>query len=90
MYGRLVDGRLERAPYSIIRYITVKGVPKAFRVSNPSGAMYIEAGYLPVIEADCPDDGNNYDMVYTERDGAIYGEWINVDEFEGTNEVDIS
>lgn len=75
MYGKLVNGRFEKAPYSIICNIEVNGVLKAFRVSNPSDAQYTDAGYLPVTETEYPSDGGYYELVYTERDGTIYGKW---------------
>ncbi|MBQ7821181.1 MAG: hypothetical protein IJ391_02745 [Clostridia bacterium] len=76
MYGTIKDGVLISAPDSIVCDIEVNGGNKPFRMYNPTAKMYKDAGYLPVIEAEYPDDGKYYEKVYAERDGAIYGEWV--------------
>ncbi len=83
MYAKLLNGILEPAPLDLLCEIEVRGTNKVFQVFNPAPEQYIKAGYLPVIEADYPenDEGNfkYYEKVYTERDGVIYGEWVECD-----------
>lgn len=80
MYAKLFDGALISAPASITDEIEVNGVKKAFKFYTPSDAQYRKAGYLPVITADYPEtdmeNPKHYKLIYTERDGAIYGEWV--------------
>ncbi|MBQ4137383.1 MAG: hypothetical protein IJD67_04660 [Clostridia bacterium] len=80
MYAKLFDGVLISAPATIKDEIEVNGVKKAFKFYTPSDAQYRKAGYLPVITADYPEtdmeNPKHYTLSYTERDGAIYGEWV--------------
>ena len=83
MFGTLKNGILIPAPKAIDADIEIDGVVRRARVYNPKPEHYKSAGYLEVIEADYPevseDDVRYFEKVYTERDGAIYGEWVEVD-----------
>lgn len=89
MFGTLKDGILIPAPKAIDADIEIDGVVRRARVYNPKPEHYKSAGYLEVIEADYPevseDDVRYFEKVYTERDGAIYGEWV---EAEAPEEVE--
>lgn len=80
MYGKIVNGVFVEAPNSIVCNIEVKDEMKPYKIFNPTDKQYKEAGYFPVIKAEYPEtDIENpkyYELVYTERDGAIYGEWV--------------
>lgn len=83
MFGTLKDGILIPAPKAIDADVEIDGVIRRARVYNPKPEHYKSAGYLEVIEADYPevteDDTRYFEKVYTERDGVIYGEWVEVD-----------
>lgn len=83
MFGTLKDGILIPAPKAIDADIEIDGVVRRARVYNPKPEHYKSAGYLEVIEADYPevteDDTRYFEKVYTEREGAIYGEWVEMD-----------
>jgi hypothetical protein len=83
MFGTLKDGILIPAPKAIDADIEIDGIVRRARVYNPKPEHYKSAGYLEVIEADYPevaeDDIRYFEKVYTERDGAIYGEWVEVE-----------
>lgn len=83
MFGTLKDGILIPAPKAIDADIEIDGVIRRARVYNPKPEHYKSVGYLEVIEEDYPevaeDDVRFFEKVYTERDGAIYGEWVEVD-----------
>ncbi len=83
MFGTLKDGILIPAPRAIDADIEIDGVVRRARVYNPKPEHYKSAGYLEVIEADYPevseDEVKYFEKVYTERDGAIYGEWVESD-----------
>ena len=83
MFGTLKNGILIPAPKAIDADIEIDGVVRRARVYNPKPEHYKSAGYLEVIEEDYPevaeDDVRFFEKVYTERDGAIYGEWVEVD-----------
>lgn len=83
MFGTLKNGILIPAPKAIDADVEIGGVVRRARVYNPKPEHYKSAGYLEVIEADYPevaeDDTRYFEKVYTERDGAIYGEWVEVD-----------
>ena len=80
MFGTLKDGILIPAPKAIDADIEIDGVVRRARVYNPKPEHYKSAGYLEVIEADYPevaeDDTRYFEKVYTEREGVIYGEWV--------------
>ncbi|MBE6606880.1 MAG: hypothetical protein E7635_07605 [Ruminococcaceae bacterium] len=83
MYAKLLNGILMVAPLNMICEIEVKGIEKKYQVFNPTPEQYTNAGYLPVIETDYPENDESnfkyYEKVYTERDGIIYGEWAECD-----------
>lgn len=83
MFGTLKDGILIPAPKAIDADVEIDGVVRRARVYNPKPEHYKSAGYLEVIETDYPevaeDDIRYFEKVYTDRDGAIYGEWVEVD-----------
>lgn len=68
-YGKLVDGVLELSPASLI-------VGNKQYIGNDS-TRYANAGYLPIIYADKPEDTDtgHYEPVYTETDGQIVQAW---------------
>ena len=80
MFGTLKDGILILAPKAINAEVDIDGVKRMARVYNPKPEHYKSAGYLEIIEADYPevaeDDIKYFKKVYTEKDGAIYGEWV--------------
>lgn len=83
MFGTLKNGILIPAPKAIDADIEIDGVIRRARVYNAKPEHYKSAGYLEVIEAGYPevaeDDIRYFEKVYTERDGVIYGEWVEVD-----------
>jgi hypothetical protein len=70
MYGKIVEGNILSAPNPM--------VIGNYKVYNPRAEQYISEGYLEIIETDYPEnpDGKYYVKEYVERDGAIYGEWV--------------
>ena len=83
MFRTLKDGILIPAPKAINADIEIDGIIRRARVYNPKPEHYKSAGYLEVIEADYPEvdegDVRYFEKVYTERDGVIYGEWVEMD-----------
>ena len=65
MYGRIVDGRFEKAPNCINNDF------------NLSAEKYLEAGYLPVVEEEPnPSEGKEpFYREYVEEDGKIIHRW---------------
>lgn len=64
-FAKIVDGRVQFADDYVKLYVTVTppdGEPyqQLMRFSNPTEAQYREAGYLPVVEAQRPADGDGY------------------------------
>lgn len=80
MYGRIVNGVFEEAPETLIVEKNIKGKLKRFRAMMPSKAQYASAGYLPVEADEYPNTGREHELIYTERDGVIYGEWRELEE----------
>ena len=82
MYGKIIDGKLVSAPNPMIADITNKstGVTKKYKIYNPRPEVYKGNGYLEVIETEYPevaeDEVKYYEKHYVERDGKIYGEWV--------------
>jgi hypothetical protein len=68
MYGKIIDGKFVLAPNPL--------VSDKYKIYNPKPEHYEAEGYIEVIETDYPDDGKYYEKHYIERDGKIYGEWI--------------
>ena len=67
-YGKMVDGKIEFAKNPLWLGKTM--------VANPTEKHYIEAGYLPVIMQNIPNnDGYYYEPYYVEVDGKIYQYW---------------
>lgn len=70
MHGKIIDGCFQAAPKN---FITDGG--QTIINFNCSPDLMEENGFLPVVEADMPDDENLYEGTYAERDGKIYQEW---------------
>ena len=68
MYGKIIDGKFVLAPNPMVF--------DGRKIYNPRPIDYEKAGYLEVIETDYPDTGEYYEKTYVERDGKIYGEWV--------------
>lgn len=82
MYGTIVNGVYEEAPETLTVEKVIKGKVKRFRAMMPSKEQYASAGYLPVEVDEYPSTGRDCELIYTERDGVIRGEWH---ELEGSN-----
>ena len=79
MYGKIIDGNLVSAPDPMVADITNKetGETARYKIYNPRPEQYEAEGYLEVIETEYPaDEDKYYEKQYVERDGKIYGEWI--------------
>ena len=79
MYAKIIDGAIVYAPRKIKRI--VDGVEYA--VINPTDEMLADAGWLPVVYTDPPDDapdGWHYEPTYTEwqteTGQEIWQEWM--------------
>lgn len=68
MYGKIIDGRLVIAPNPMM----IGG----YKIYNPKPEQYDNKGYLEIVEIDYPDTDKYYEKQYVERDGKIYGEWV--------------
>lgn len=72
MYGKIIDGKLVSAPNPL--------KSGNYKIYNPKPEHYETEGYLEVIETEYPEVAEGevkyYEKHYVERDGAIYGEWI--------------
>lgn len=72
MYGKIIDGKFILAPNPL--------VSGGYKIYNPRPKDYKDEGYLEVVETEYPDipDGEikYYEKTYVERDGKIYGEWV--------------
>lgn len=72
MYGKIIDGKFVLAPNPL--------VSGGYKKYNPRPKDYKDEGYLEVVETEYPDipDGEikYYEKHYVERDGKIYGEWV--------------
>lgn len=83
MYGKIIDGKLVCAPNPMLADITNEetGEIARYKVYNPRPEQYEAEGYLEVIETEYPeasegDADKYYEKRYIERDGKIYGEWV--------------
>ena len=77
MYGKIIDGKLVTAPNPIT-------IGK-YRVHNPRSEHYEAEGYLEVIEIEYPSETDKYyEKQYVEREGKIYGEWVETEAPEAT------
>ena len=78
MYGKIIDGNLVTAPNPMFTNITDEDTEKSarYRVFNPTNEQYETEGYLEIVETDYPDTDKYYEKRYIERDGKIYGEWV--------------
>jgi hypothetical protein len=83
MFGILKNGILIHAPNVINAEIEIDGVKRMSRVYNPNPEHYKSAGYMEIIELPylevTEDEVKYFEKVYTERDGVIYGEWVETD-----------
>ena len=77
MYGKIIDGRLVIAPNPMVANITNKnGETRTYKIYNPRPEQYEAEGYLEIVETDYPSTDKYYEKRYIERDGKIYGEWV--------------
>ena len=82
MYGKIIDGMLVLAPNPMLADIRNEetGETARYKVYNPRPEQYEAEGYLEVIETDYPEvaygEVKYYEKHYVERDGKIYGEWV--------------
>ena len=76
MYGKIIDGKLVFAPNPM--------VSGDYKIYNPKSEHYEAEGYLEVIETEYPEGDKYYEKTYTERDGKIYGEWVETEAPEAT------
>lgn len=84
LYGKIVDGNLQNAPYSI--------VVEDYRIYNPLPDQLLADGYLPVVETEPPviEDGYYAAPHWTEQDGKIVQSWtVNVAELSADEALDI-
>lgn len=65
-YGKFANGVFAYAPYRL-------DVGEK-QIYNGTAENYLQAGYLPVIHAERPADGN-FVAVFIETDGVITKEW---------------
>ena len=83
MYGKIIDGMLVVAPNPMLADIRNEetGETARYKVYNPRPEQYEAEGYLEIIETEYPEASEGeadkyYEKRYIERDGKIYGEWI--------------
>ena len=78
MYGKIIDGRLVIAPSPISANIKDEdtGETARYKIYNPRPEQYEAEGYFEIVETDYPDTDKYYEKQYVERDGKIYGEWV--------------
>ena len=79
-YAKLIDGCPSYAPNPIL----VGGV----YIGNPTGSLYEEQGYKPVVYADQPSEapvGYYWSETWAEEDGNIQQGWVLIEqtEFDG-------
>ena len=87
-YAKLIDGALRMAPRKIDK--TIDGVP--FVIFNPTDEQLAEAGWLPIVWTDMPDDapeGRHYEETYSEVDDQIVQGWTLVQDPD-PDDVEIS
>lgn len=70
MYGKLIDGELRGAPRPI------KTADGDVFTNDP--AVYLANGYKPITLTDCPNDGKNYTVAWTETETEITQTWTEV------------
>ena len=72
MYGKIIDGKLVSAPNPL--------KSGDYKIYNPKPEHYEAEGYLEVIETEYPEVAEGeikyYEKHYVERNGKIYGEWV--------------
>ena len=72
MYGKIIDGKLVSAPNPMIS--------GNYKIYNPKPEHYKAEGHLEVIETEYPEVAEGevkyYEKHYVERNGKIYGEWV--------------
>ncbi len=79
MYAKFIDGKLVVAPNPMTTNITNEktGETERYKVYNPKPKHYEAEGYLEVIENEHPAEPDKYyEKQYVEREGKIYGEWV--------------
>lgn len=66
-YGKLTEAGLMQAP-NPLRHNGAK-------TYNPFEALYVAAGFLPIVDTPMPDDGAYYASHWEEKDGQIVQVW---------------
>ncbi len=94
MYGKIIDGKLMLAPNPLVtdRVNKTTGTVGKYKVYNPKPEQYEDEGYLKIIETEYPEvfegDFKYYKKHYVERDGKIYGEWVEAEAPEVPEETE--
>lgn len=71
MYGKIISGEFTPAPNPLSN--------GKHKIYNPTPVEYKAAGYLEVMEAECPSEaGKHYKREFSEQNGAIYAVWVEV------------
>ena len=76
-YGKLIDGKLEYAPYYLV-------IGNRCYV-NPTKERYLGEGWKKIVFAELPEDASEeveYREVYSEDDEFIYSDWVKVQKEE--------
>lgn len=74
MYAKIIDGAIVYAPRKIQREID----GELYTTYNPTDEMLADAGWLPVVYTDPPDDapdGWHYESGFVENNGEIVQSW---------------
>lgn len=95
MYGKIIDGKLAPAPNPMLADIRNEetGETARYKVYNPRPEQYEAEGYLEIIETEYPEASEGeadkyYEKLYIERDGKIYGEWVETEAPEAPEETE--
>ena len=70
-YGKFTETGLMQAPNPLCR--------NGAKTYNPFEALYVAAGYLPIVDTPMPDDGAHYVSHWEEQDGKIIQVWQEVE-----------
>jgi hypothetical protein len=76
MFGKLINGKLIKAPNKIKH--------KGRVYYNPKDDVYIDAGYYPIVETDIPEElyYKRYKAYYEFIEGQIIQTWVEGDNIE--------
>ena len=82
-YAKITEGQIQFAPRKLPRKIEIDGELVDFITTNPTGEMLAEAGFLPIVWTEQPDDapaGYCYEAGWAEDDGQIVQTWTLVED----------